>query len=58
MSKTAMLVMGYREPAVLRSAIPIYEASDCDIYVHVDAKMELSSYASLMGIRYSGVVTP
>ena len=49
MTETAMLVLGFREPQVLRTSVPLYLSSGCDVYVHVDAKRQLADYVSQMG---------
>ncbi len=45
----AILALGFREPAVLASACSVYAAAGFDVYVHVDAKIDLADYKSRMG---------
>lgn len=45
----ALLVMGFREPEVLRSAVPIYKAAGFEIFVHLDAKADINAYKAHLG---------
>jgi hypothetical protein len=47
--RLALLVLAYREPDVLRAAIPIYKAAGCDIFVHLDRKADQKEYATRLG---------
>ncbi len=46
---SALLILGHREPQVLREAVPVYLAAGFDIYLHVDAKTDLGEYSLLLG---------
>jgi hypothetical protein len=45
----AMLVLGYREPAVLRRALPLYTAAGFDVYLHLDQKVDRDIYVKQLG---------
>jgi len=45
----ALLVLAYREPLVLKSAIPFYKAAGFDIFVHLDSKADLDAYKTQLG---------
>jgi hypothetical protein len=47
--RLALLVLAYREPEVLRAAIPIYKAAGCDIFVHLDRKADQRDFAARLG---------
>lgn len=46
----AILVLGYRAPEVLGAAIAIYRDAGFDVYVHVDATLDLDDYRTRMGL--------
>jgi hypothetical protein len=47
--KSALLVLGYVEPSVLRAAMPVYKAAGFDIFLHVDAKADIARYREELG---------
>ncbi|MCQ8239535.1 beta-1,6-N-acetylglucosaminyltransferase [Rhizosaccharibacter radicis] len=47
--RLALLVLAYREPEVLRAALPIYKAAGMDVFVHLDRKADLPAYVSRLG---------
>jgi hypothetical protein len=47
--KVALLVLGYREPLVLRAAVPVYRDAGFEIFLHLDSKADISQYSSMLG---------
>jgi len=45
----AILVLCFREPNVLRAALPVYRAADLDVFLHVDAKLDQAAYLRALG---------
>lgn len=45
----AVLVMAYKEPAVLAAVVPVYRKAGFDVFVHVDGKASVEDYARAMG---------
>lgn len=45
----ALLVLAYREPEVLKRAIPLYKAAGFDVFVHLDKKADTASYLARLG---------
>ncbi len=45
----AVLVMAYKEPAVLSMVVPVYLKAGFDVFVHLDAKASVFDYARAMG---------
>lgn len=45
----AVLVLAYREPAVLSMVLPVYRRAGFDVFVHLDAKASLEDYKRAMG---------
>lgn len=45
----AVLVMAYREPAVLSMVLPVYLKAGFDVFVHLEAKASAMDYARALG---------
>jgi hypothetical protein len=45
----ALLVLAFRQPEVLRSAIPVYRAAGFHIFVHLDSKADINNYTARLG---------
>ena len=47
--KVACLVMAYRAAPVLARCLPLYRDAGWDVFVHLDAKVDLAGYAGTLG---------
>lgn len=47
--KLACMVIGCYAPQILAQVLPVFRAAGWDVFVHVDAKVDLSSYQAALG---------
>lgn len=52
--KVACMVLGCYAPQVLALTIPVFKSSGWDIFIHVDAKIDIKGYISHLGENASG----